>query len=358
VRLLVASDHWFPNDAGGAARFAAELADRLATAGHEVDALLPKRSRTGPGVSRAGVLPRGRVPQTITDPIAALLQARRGKYDVAIAHQVTLAAGLAGASPVVFVFHASSSREAKLRGAPPGLGFVLARLERRTMRRAAAIVCMSEYSRELIVGDHPAAARRVQLIPGAIDTDHFRPETPDRLSAEPELLLVRRLERGLGIERALEAVALVASDRPLKVTFAGTGPHEAEFRALASTLGLTVAFTGMLSPPDLLATYRRAHVTLVPPAPHEGFGLAALESLACGRPAVGAGGALRQTLGALHPSLVAADDSPPALADAARAALQLAADESFRRASRDYVVANFGWPGVTTRWETLLRSVA
>ena len=355
MRLLVASDHWFPNDAGGAARFAAELAEHLAAAGHEVDALLPQRSRTGSGIRLAGTLPRGRLPQTLTDaPAAALFRLRRHGYDAVIAHQATLAAGLIGEAPVVFVFHASSSREARLRGAPPGLGFALTRLEGRTMRRAAAIVCLSEYSRGLIVGDHPSAARRVQLIPGAIDTEHFRPETPDRLSPAPEVLIVRRLERGLGIAQSLEAVALLG---PVKVTFAGTGPHEAEFRALAAALGLTVDFTGMLAPPDLLATYRRAHVTLVPPAPHEGFGLAALESLACGRPAVGAGGAVRQTLGALDPSLVAADDSPAALADATRAALQLAADESFRLRCRDYVVEHFGWPKVTARWDTLLRSI-
>jgi len=361
VRVLVASDHWFPNETGGAARFAADLAERLADAGHQIDALLPARSRTGADVRLAGTLPRGRMPRTVTDTLAALLfRLRRRSYDVAIAHQVTLAAGLAGGAPLVFAFHASSPREARLRGAPPGFGFLLAGFERRTTRRAAAIVCLSEYSRELIDRDHPDAAPRVHVIPGAIDTDHFRPATPDRLSAHVELLIVRRLERGLGIDEALEAVALLVAEQPLRVTFAGAGPGESTFRAKAESLGLgeLVSFTGSLSQADLLATYRRAHATLIPPAPHEGFGLAPLESLACGRPAVGAGGALRQTLGALHPALVADDSSPSALAKAARAALQLAADADFRRSCRSYVVENFGWPSVTARWETLLSSVA
>jgi len=375
VRILVASDQWFPEYAGGAARFATELAAQLTGAGHDVRAIVPRGTQEHLPVRNTATIPRTRLPATLVDPAATFATAlalRREAFDVVLAHQVTTAYGCAHAlrhTPLVLVYHASAPREARLHAADTTgtrrltgdvLARVLARLEHGAVAAASAIVPLSDYSRGLVEGDYPSARSKVHALAGAVDTTHFRPAEPDQLLSPPLLLIVRRLEAGLGVEQALEAVALLARDAPLEVKFAGWGRDARSLQERSADLGLdgTVTFLGKVSSADLVKWYRRSHVVLIPPAPHEGFGLAALEALACARPAVGTGGALPQLLGNLDKALVAEDDSPSALADAVRKAFRLASDDAFRRRCRDYAVDNFGWATATRDWDALLSRVA
>jgi glycosyltransferase involved in cell wall biosynthesis len=375
LRILVATDQWFPAFTGGAARFAAEQAAQLAAAGHEVHVLAPEGMDLPHPLQRAGSIKRLGLPSTFADPVATFVAARaaRGtRFDVVLAHQVTTAYGstraLAG-TPLVFVFHASAAREAQLRGTGGSkreqlktavLRRVLAWLERRVAASAAAIVPLSEYSNRLLAEDHATAGGRIERLSGAVDTSFFCPEEPDLLDPQPSLLVVRRLEDGLGVEQALEAVAELTAEGPLAVNLAGDGPAAARLKAHAHDLGLgeTVKFLGNVPSSELVAWYRRSHAVLIPPAPHEGFGLAALEALACARPAVGHGGALSTLLGDLDESLVAKNGSPAALATAVRQALGLAGDPAFRDRCRAYAVENFSWSSVVPRWNALLEQVA
>lgn len=326
-------------------------------------------------LQRAGSINRLGLPATFADPVATFVAARaarRTRFDVVLAHQVTTAYGCARAlagTPLVFVFHASAAREARVRGTVGGkrewlkaavLARVLAWLEHRVAASAAAIVPLSEYSNRLLAEDQPTAGGRIERLSGAVDTSVFRPEEPDVLDPQPSLLVVRRLEDGLGVEQALEAVAELAADGPLVVNVAGDGPAAARLKARARDLGLgdTVRFLGNVPSSELVAWYRRSHAVLIPPAPHEGFGLAALEALACARPAVGHGGALSALLGNLDESLVATDGSPQALAAAVRRALGLAGDPAFRGRCRAYALENFSWSRVVPRWNALLEQVA
>jgi glycosyltransferase involved in cell wall biosynthesis len=375
VRILVASDQWFPESAGGAPRFATELSTCLAEAGHDVHAIVPRGTAERLPVRSTASIPRTRLPTTLVDPVATFATAlalRREAFDVIVAHQVTTAYACAQAlrhTPLVLVYHASAPREARLHAAQTTgtrrlmsdvLARVLARLEHGAVAAATAIVPLSAYSRGLVEGDYPSARSKVHALAGAVDTTHFRPAEPDQLVSPRLLLVVRRLEAGLGVEQALEAVALLARDAPLEVKFAGWGRDAESLQARSADLGLenTVTFLGKVSSADLVEWYRRAHVVLIPPAPHEGFGLAALEALACARPAVGTGGALPQLLGDLDKALVAKDASPSALADAVRRAFRLAPDDAFRRRCRDYVVDNFGWVAATHEWDFLLSRLA
>jgi glycosyltransferase involved in cell wall biosynthesis len=369
VRILVATDQWFPNYKGGAARFAADHAACLAGAGHEVHVLAPRGADLPPGLHAARSIPKTFLPRTLVDPIGTFVAARRERaraFDVVVAHQVTTGYGSLRAlprTPLVFVFHASAAREARLRGAglkDAALARLLARLERSVVGAAAAIIPLSAYSRGLLEADHAEAAGKIVTLSGAVDTSFFRPADPDRLESTPTLLIVRRLEEGVGIEQALRAIALLAGDGPLEVAFAGAGPAAGRMQALAAQLGLagTVTFLGSVTSEQLLEQYRRAHAVLIPPAPHEGFGLAAVEALACARPAVGTGGALTSVLGGLDASLLATDSSPAALADAVRRALTLSRDAEFRTRCRTYAVENFGWQRAGARWDELLHRIA
>jgi glycosyltransferase involved in cell wall biosynthesis len=337
--------------------------------------LAPRGTDLPQPLQLAGSINRLGLPATFADPVAtffAARAARRTQFDVVLAHQVTTAYGcvkaLAG-TPLVFVFHASAAREARVRGTggrkrehakAKVLGRVLAGLERRVAASAAAIVPLSEYSNRLLVEDHPAAGAKIERLSGAVDTTFFRPEERDVLDPQPSLLIVRRLEDGLGVEQALEAVAELAAEGPLAVNVAGDGPAAPRLKAQARDLGLgdTVRFLGNVTSSELVAWYRRSHAVLIPPAPHEGFGLAALEALACARPAVGHGGALSALLGGFDEALVATDGSPQALATAVRRALGLADDPAFRDRCRAYALENFSWSSAVPRWNAVLDQVA
>jgi len=369
VRILVATDRWFPDYKGGAARFAADHAAALAANGHDVHVLAPRGADLPPGLHAAGSIPQTRLPRTLVDPVGTFVAARKQRpsaFDVMVAHQVTTAYGCLRAlpgTPLVHVFHASAAREAQLRSSgmrDAALAGLLGRLERAVVGRAAAIVPLSAYSRSLLDADHPRAEKKIVMLSGAVDTSFFRPADPDAPESPPVLVIVRRLEEGVGIEEALHAVALLAGDGPLEVAFAGDGPAAGRMRALAEQLGLadTVVFLGSVGAGVLLQWYRRAHAVLIPPAPHEGFGLAAVEALACARPAVGTGGALATVLGGLDTSLVAADRSAGALADAVRRAFVLYGDTEFRKRCRAYAVENFSWSSAGARWDELLHRVA
>lgn len=389
MRILVAADSWFPDAVGGSARVAAETSRRLAARGHEVAALVP--SKTGkPAVEAEGSLTlvrglrRGRMPRTVTDVISARRWGRRlaGPFDLVVAHQVTVAAGLAaalGSLPLVLVYHASAVREARLRaasresharGAPDYLiAQVLERLERTATKRAHCIIVLSEYSRSLVVGDHPSAGERVVVTPGGVDSLHFSPgrgqkEARAALGIPDEetlLLSIRRLEPQLGVETLLDAFNRLGPRRDIRLVLVGDGSLAARLRSLASELllGDRVSFAGAPSQTVLREWYRAADLFVLPPAPHEGFGMATLEALASGTPAVAApAGASSELLAPLEPRLLARSASADDLAAAINRALDLTGPE-LRRRARQYASTRFDWDNVIGNWEsTLMRAAA
>lgn len=374
MRILVVSDQWFPDYTGGAARYATELSYRLAERGHGVHAIAPHGTKEQEPVRITATFAHPGVPSTLANPIATFTAARRLRreaFDVVIAHQITGARGCARALPDVplaLVYHASATREARLRdsGASAArrlktavLGAALARLERNAVAAASVVVPLSAYSRGLVERDYPLAATKIAQLRGAVDTERFRPPEPDVMTPLPLLLIVRRLEVGLGVEQALDAAALLTRESALDVKVAGSGPDAPLLQERARSLELErpIEFLGDVPSEVLAELYRRAHVVLIPPAPHEGFGLAAIEALASGRPAVGRTGALATILGDLDEALVADDDSPAALAAAVRRALDRSADTGFRQRCRSYALENFAWEPVTTDWESMLESL-
>ncbi len=108
-------------------------------------------------------------------------------------------------------------------------------------------------------------------------------------------------------------VAILAAARlgvPLKIV--GTGPELGRLRALA---GPSVEFLGALDDDALRAAYRRAQALVLPA--EEDFGIAPVESLACGRPvvALGRGGAIETVVPDVTGILVD-EDTPEAFAEA------------------------------------------
>ena len=110
---------------GGVARVATEAARRWARLGHEVVVLAPRHpghaeeERTDGGPTVLRVIPRGRLPRTVADPLVTRRRARRfghGSFDVLVGHTCTTAWGCSrrgSGAPLVDVFHADAAAEAR-----------------------------------------------------------------------------------------------------------------------------------------------------------------------------------------------------------------------------------------------------
>jgi glycosyltransferase involved in cell wall biosynthesis len=141
-------------------------------------------------------------------------------------------------------------------------------------------------------------------------------------------------------------VAIQAAERlgvALKVV--GTGP---DLRRLQGLGGSSVEFLGHVDDASLRDLYRHARALVLPA--EEDFGIAPVESLACGRPvvALGRGGAL-ETIEDGHAGELVSDQTPEAFADAMHRVLT--------RVYEPGEVRRYALPFGVDRFETAFRAL-
>jgi len=184
---------------------------------------------------------------------------------------------------------------------------VMTRLARLYARRSSAIIADSEHSRRAIVQRLGIDAAHVAVIPVGLGPE-FRPGAPTA---------AQRARYGLGgayalylgnfmphknlprLLRAWAAVPLPVRAAHRLVLAGGDRANRPALAALAATLGLGdgVGFPGLVDDADLPALYGGAAL-YVQPSLEEGFGLPALEAMACGAPVVASRrGALPEVVG-------------------------------------------------------------
>ncbi len=172
----------------------------------------------------------------------------------------------------------------------------------RSVRKAAAVIVFSEYTRRNVADAFPGAAGKLRVIPPGV-SGCFRRVT------DPALLRKARLRYGLpasfllfvgdlsarkNLAGLIRAFARVQGERPdLHLVLAGApGRDAAALDGEIRRQGVRhrVCRTGYVAPGDLPALYSsaRAFVFL---SHDEGFGLPPLEAMACGCPVVCSGGA-------------------------------------------------------------------
>ena len=100
--------------------------------------------------------------------------------------------------------------------------------------------------------------------------------TPEGARDDGFIFYVGRLEKSKGVDTLLRATRGMKD----RVVIAGNGSQR---EALGKLAGPNVAFVGGVTDEELLHYYRSASMTVFPSL-FEGFGLVALESLACGTP--------------------------------------------------------------------------
>ncbi len=169
-------------------------------------------------------------------------------------------------------------------------------MERRLIAHADRIIAATEDERTQMIRHCGATAAQVHVIPCGVDLKHFILQ--DKLYARealaldlkrPVLLFVGRLDPFKGPDILLRAAAMMREK--VQIVIVGgklTGDSELrQLRELAADLhiGQRVKFLGARPRKEMPVIYSAADVTVIP-SYHESFGLAAVESLACGTPVV------------------------------------------------------------------------
>ena len=143
-----------------------------------------------------------------------------------------------------------------------------------TVRRSRLVIAISEHVRESLVQHYGLDPGRVRVIHHGVHHDVFAPGSGPR---QPFLLYPANRWPHKNHERLFEAFALVRRDRPdLRLVLTGGG-HEQK------PLPPGIAALGHVSIDELVELYRTA-AALVYPTLYEGFGMPALEAMACGCP--------------------------------------------------------------------------
>jgi alpha-1,6-mannosyltransferase len=215
---------------------------------------------------------------------------------------------------------------------------------RRTAASYDAVVCTTAFARKEF---DRIEARNVVTVPLGVDLDQFHPSRRSiqvrRQWADPgQTLLVHcgRLSVEKHAHRSIDTVAsLRSSGVDARLVVVGEGPMRARLERQAARL--PVAFTGYIGCRDTVATILASADVALAPGPHETFGLAALEALACGTPAVvSRTSALAEIL--TSDSGATADNDPDAIAAAVSSVIDT--PEPLRRNNARRRAEQFTWP--------------
>jgi glycosyltransferase involved in cell wall biosynthesis len=199
VRILVVSQMYPGPGAPDLGVFVAQMERALVARGHEVElAVLDARSG---GKLRYLTLARRTLAAT--------------KPDVVYAHFLVpagLIAALAGRAPLVVTAH---GRDVRNIGAFPGI----AEATRLVVRRAATVICVSDYLRRELETKLPEVRGKTEVVSMGVDRERFfvwpAPERP------PRFLCVGALSERKNVVRLADAFAQLPEGT---LTFAGDGP--------------------------------------------------------------------------------------------------------------------------------------
>jgi glycosyltransferase involved in cell wall biosynthesis len=301
LRILVVSGIW-PPDVGGPASHAPEVAEFLRARGHGVEVVVT--ADVSPGARPYPVHWVGRsLPKGAVHARAAAVIARRARWaDVVYSTGMfgrTAAACVAVRRPFVVKLTGDPAFErARWRGAVGGgvdafqrggggaEGALLRGLRTLTLRRAARIVCPSEFLRRLVLS-WGIPAERIVVLPNPVPAQAEQAPREELrrsfgLDDRNVVAFVGRFGPQKALDVALEAVAQVEG---VTLVLAGDGEGRRELEARALPLGDRVRFLGALPRERALELLAAADASLLTSA-WENLPHTVLEALAAGTPVI------------------------------------------------------------------------
>jgi glycosyltransferase involved in cell wall biosynthesis len=238
--------------------FVRGLEEQLVARGHTIERAVLDRRRRGKG-------------KYLELARATLATARRFRPDVVYAHFLVptgLIAALVGRAPLVVTAH---GRDVRNIGWLPGIGAAT----RLVVRRAAAVIAVSDYLRRELEAKVPDARGKTQVVDSGVDVERFTVE-PAPNGATRYVCVGSLIERKnvLRLARAFERLGEGA------LTFVGDGPLRSQLEGREG-----IELTGRLAYDRIPEQIAAAHV-VCQPSLIEPFGQALLEAMSCGRSVV------------------------------------------------------------------------
>ncbi|MBW2228869.1 MAG: glycosyltransferase family 4 protein [Deltaproteobacteria bacterium] len=224
--------------------------------------------------------------------------------------------------PVVSTIHhplsvdrrASFIRDESFRDAIGTMMFYPIGMQSFVARRIDRIFTSSEESARTIVADFGVRPDRIRNVLNGLDTDLYSPDQGGRKNEDEILCVGRASDPNKGIRNLIQALANLPAR--LRLTLVDNDHPESEIFKWAQEAGVAdrLQVTGRVEVDELVRLYRRAALAVVP-SRYEGFGLPAVEAMACGTPVVACrAGALPELMELVGGGLLVEKDDPQALA--------------------------------------------
>lgn len=276
---------------GGVETHVRRIAEACAVAGDDVT-VLTHATGAAPPKEYTGAVRVLRFQETVRSaryplslPLFRYLARHAGEFEVAHVHSYHTLVGQAAVRsgmPFVFTPHYHGTGHTV---AASLMHRVYRPAGARVLAGADAVICVSQAERDLVVGDFPAIARKVRVIPNGTDPRPAAVRGPDLPSGPRMVLTVGRVERYKNVDLIIRAFSGVRAEATLVVV--GDGPDRPRLERLAVGVG-RVRFTGRISDAELEALLSAADV-VTSASDHEAFGLVVSDGLAAGARVVASG---------------------------------------------------------------------
>ncbi|MFL6624830.1 MAG: glycosyltransferase family 4 protein [Sulfurifustis sp.] len=406
ARIAMISEHASPLatiggvDSGGQNVYVAQLANRLAARGYQVDVYTRRDKETLPEVvkfiNRVRVIhvkagPPRPVPKEellpYMDEFAEQMQSfcsrQRRPYDVVHANfwtsgVVAMTLKRAIGLPFAVTFHALGRVRRRHQGEADRFPEERAEYEERIIAAADCVVAECAQDREDLLELYDADPAKIRIVPCGFDTTEFWPI--DRRLARREVgfdpderivLQLGRLVPRKGIDIAVRALARLARDHRVNARLVIVGgetdepcpmanPEIARLTDVANAEDIAerVTFTGR-RPRNVLRYYYNAADVFVTTPWYEPFGITPVEAMACGVPVIGSAvGGIKTTVRHGRTGFLVPPHDPDALA--ARIAEIFRDADAARRmgvAGRERALRHFTWSQVAERMEAVYARV-
>jgi glycosyltransferase involved in cell wall biosynthesis len=373
--ILCVGVGWFPNSPGGLERYVYDLTHTLAARHDQVELCgidLPSLESDYPIKLTNLASANDGIVQRFLSCRNNFRQTRGEKPDAINLHfalySFPIMDILPKEVPITFNFHGPWVSESEQEVTKQKLSnfFKQWLIEKRTYQRCDRFIVLSHAFAKILHQQYQIPEEKIHVIPGGVDTQRFAPKlSPQEARIKlnfpvdrPIIFTSRRLVNRVGIDKLLTAIALIKPRIPdVWLAIGGRGPMEAALKQQSQELGLDdhVKFIGFLPDADLPVAYQAADFSIMPSQSFEGFGLAIIESLACGTPVICTPvGGMPETLQPFSPQLITSAADENAIAQTLEAALLGKITIPTRNACRDYATTNFNWDKIAQQIRTVL----
>ncbi|MEC4819026.1 MAG: glycosyltransferase family 4 protein [Scytonema sp. PMC 1069.18] len=362
--ILCVGVGWFPKSPGGLERYIYDLTQKLVAYGDRIELCgvgLPDNEPNSPIKLTNLASPDTPIWKRLWLIRQNFQKTRCGKPDAVNLHfalySFPILDLLPKEVPITYNFHGPWAFESKQEANERKISVFLKQwlIEQRTYNHCDRFIVLSKAFGNILHQEYQIPWDKIHIIPGGVDPTRFQPSlSPQEARIKlgwpcdrPIIFTSRRLVHRVGIDKLLSAVAEIKPRIPdIWLAIAGRGPIQETLQQQAHELGLDnhVKFLGFLPDGDLPIAYQAANLSVMPSQSFEGFGLAIVESLACGTPVVCTPvGGMPEILQPFSPELITDSTEVAAIADKLEQVLLGKVTAPSREACRQYAINKFDW---------------